>query len=334
MPICTLQNRGFIEISGQDRKSFLQGLLTNDINKTEHCGLIYSAMLNPVGRFLYDFFIFEKDEKIILECFLPRRDEILRKLNFYKLRAKIEINKNEEFSVFQLFDVQKNEAEKQFSEIFSKEELFIFADSRHQKLGQRIYFYGAIPDFFQKIEQTNLESFFEKEDEVYYHAQRIASKVAEGFYDLTSGEDFILHFGFDDLGAVDYQKGCYVGQETTARMHYRGEIHKKIYHFCIKEFSENLKAHLQNFKNHAKIVENRGLLAESQFEKNLSNHQLHLVKNCEIFHNQKQCGIILSSVLDEQKLSGLALIKSQNQEEFAEMASSLTLFSSPIKIKN
>ena len=95
-----LQDRTIIEIAGDDRKNFLQGLITNDINKASSTNLIYSAMLNASGRFLYDFFIFENDNKIIIDCLKSRRDEIVMKLGFYKLRAKIQIKKNDELKVF------------------------------------------------------------------------------------------------------------------------------------------------------------------------------------------------------------------------------------------
>ena len=120
-----LIDRSIIEISGLDSKEFLQGLITNDINKISDKSLIYSCMLNAQGRFLYDFFIFSKDEKIFIDCYLPRRDEIVKKLNFYKLRSKVEIKINDEIGVF-----------------FSKEngEGLSFEDPRNVKMGYRSYF--------------------------------------------------------------------------------------------------------------------------------------------------------------------------------------------------
>ncbi|MDX2082922.1 MAG: hypothetical protein SFV53_02920, partial [Rickettsiales bacterium] len=124
-----LTNRSIIEVSGIDCKSFLQGLITNDINKASKENLIYAAMLNAAGRFLYDFFIFandekldeKPDEKLYLDCALSRRDEIIQKLNFYKLRAQVLIKKNDEIKIFHNFSQSG------------------FVDPRHQNLGFRFY---------------------------------------------------------------------------------------------------------------------------------------------------------------------------------------------------
>ena len=88
-----LTNRAIIEIGGADRKKFLQGLITNNVEKASVSNLIYAAMLSATGRFLYDFFIFDDGENLILDCFAERRDEIFQKLNFYKLRSQVVIKK-------------------------------------------------------------------------------------------------------------------------------------------------------------------------------------------------------------------------------------------------
>jgi len=121
-----LENRAILEISGHDRKKFLQGLITNDVNKATEKNLIYTAMLNAQGRFLYEFFIFELAEKLILDCDSNRRDEIFKKLNFYKLRSKVEITKNDELAVFW------NLKNKDFQDLQ-------FVDPRNPEMGFRIY---------------------------------------------------------------------------------------------------------------------------------------------------------------------------------------------------
>ena len=246
-----LETRAILEISGLDRKKFLQGLITNDVNKTSQEHLIFSAMLNSQGRFLYDFFIFEDGEKLVVDCPALRRDEILQKLNFYKLRALVEIRKNDEILVTQSF------------------ENIGFADPRCKALGNRFY--------LKKSEEKN----FTFQDSSKYHFTRISNKIADGELDLSYEKSFILEFGFDDLNAIDYQKGCYVGQELTARTHYRGEIRKKLFHIKINDITA------QN------------------------------LKDCEITCEGKTAGIILSSTIHEKALHALALIKI-SEEEFAE----------------
>ncbi len=236
-----LSKRAIIEISGEDRQKFLQGLITNDIYKVSPNLLIYSAMLNAQGRFLYDFFIFEKDQILYLDCNLLKRDEIIQKLSLYKLRSKVTIKKNDNLKIF--YNQSKQG----------------FPDPRHNDLGYR--FYSEI-----SVASSDLEG------EKQYDLKRISLKIAEGESDLTSDKSFILEFGFDNLNAIDYQKGCYVGQELTARTHYRGEIRKKLIHVKI----ESLQT---------------------------------VDKNSEIACEGKSAGIILSSVFHENELHALALVK-------------------------
>lgn len=230
-----LIDRTIIEISGTERRKFLQGLITNNVEKASATNLIYSAMLSAPGRFLYDFFIFEIGETLILDCFAPRCDEIITKLNFYKLRSQVTIKKNEELKVF------------------SNQESNGFIDPRNPKLGHRLY---------SNHQQPTAND---------YHFLRISLKIPESEHDLTYDKSFILEFNFDELNAIDYNKGCYVGQELTARTHYRGEVRKKIFHIKLL----------------AKIAE----------------------KNSEIHCEGKYVGIILSSVFHENELHALALIK-------------------------
>jgi hypothetical protein len=258
--IIPLPDRCFIEISGDDRKKFLQGLITNDINLASENNLIYSAMLNAQGRFLYDFFIFENNAKLYLDCHQARCNEIIKKLNFYKLRSKVEVKKNTELFVAQSFEGLS---------IATSEDYFIFVDPRHNLLGQRFY--------YSKIVAEN----FSIEEEAFYHFIRISNKIAEGEYDLTCEKSFILEFGFNEITAINYQKGCYVGQELTARTHYRGEIRKKI--FYIKISTKN-------------TMEN-------------------VIKNSGIYLEEREVGIILSSVFYNNELHALALIRIPEDQE-------------------
>ena len=242
-----LDDRAIIEIAGEDRKKFLQGLITNDVNKASATNLIYSAMLNAPGRFLYDFFIFEIGETLFLDCFAARRDEIFQKLTFYKLRSQVTLKKNDDLTILQSFSSGQ------------------FADPRHLELGFRSYS-SATSDISENS----------------YHSKRIALKIPESEHDLTYEKSFILEFDFDNLNAIDYQKGCYVGQELTARTHYTGQIRKKLFHIKI-------------------------------------NTTITPEKNSEITCDAKPAGLILSSIFFESELHALALIKlpdSQNFDDF------------------
>lgn len=249
------KNRSLLEISGSEAKKFLQGLVSNDVFKASASNLIYAAMLNAQGRFLYDFFIFEKDEKLMLDCSAAKRDEILKKLNFYKLRTPIEIKKNDELLVAQSFSNHG------------------FRDPRSDKLGHR--FYASQNELIAS--DANLMS------EDAYNFLRIENKIPEGESDLTSEKSLVLEFNFDHLNAISYEKGCYIGQELTARTHYKGEIRKKLFH--------------------VKIL----------------NRQTLPQKGEEISCEGKTLGIILSSVFHHDQIHALALIKLQESSELLEI---------------
>ncbi len=255
-----LKDRAIIEISGEDRKKFLQGLITNDINKANDKNLVYAAMLNSSGRFLYDFFICEIAEKLIIDCLEIRRDEILQKFKLYKLRSKVEIRKNDEIRVFQDFSAGQ------------------FQDPRHLELGFRSYL---------SEEEASAENT--------YHVKRIFLKIPESEHDLTYEKSLILEFGFDNFNAIDYQKGCYVGQELTSRTHYLGQIRKKIFHVKI---------------NVDKAPE----------------------KNSEITCEGKPVGLILSSVFFESECHALSLIRISEEENSAEILQNLELNSHKIVV--
>ncbi len=240
-----LPQRAIIEIAGEDRQKFLQGLVTNDVFKVGHDKLIYCAMLSAQGRFLYDFFLFEKDKILYVDCHAAKRDEIVQKLSLYKLRSKVVITKNDAMKVFYSQGAQG------------------FVDPRNADLGYR---------FYSSTTSANVENSAENSLEKIYDFKRISLKIAEGESDLTSDKSFILEFGFDNLNAIDYQKGCYVGQELTARTHYRGEIRKKLIHVKVEALQT-------------------------------------VDKNSEIACEGKSAGIILSSVFHKNELHALALIK-------------------------
>lgn len=236
-----LEDRSIITLQGADTHKLLQGLITNDIN---HCknNLIYAAMLNNKGRFLYDFLIFEHDNSIFLDCHHEKAAEIIKKLNFYKLRSDVQITLNQELKVFSSHQESNDK--------------LCFIDPRNLQLGYRIY---------KKYENEDNASEL-------YHQKRIELKIPDGEYDLTYEKSLILEFDFDNLGATNYQKGCYVGQELTARTHHTGQIRKKL---CFIKI------------NDAVILE----------------------KNTKISCENNNCGLILSSFVKDNYFYALALIK-------------------------
>jgi folate-binding protein YgfZ len=192
-----LSNRGVLKIVGKDAESFLQGLITNDVRKASKDSLLYSMMLNPQGRFLYDFFILKIDDGFLLDCPKNYLQEIIKKLKMYKLRSEVEILETA-YSVL-ISDVLQDG---------------FFIDPRSSNMGWR-----TISD---SVVDSNVRD---------YEITRIKNLVPDAEKDFIYNKSFPLEYGANNLNAIDYKKGCYVGQEVTARTNYRGVVRKKLFSF-------------------------------------------------------------------------------------------------------
>ncbi|MFI4984030.1 MAG: YgfZ/GcvT domain-containing protein [Rickettsiales bacterium] len=243
-----LKNRAVIEVSGDDRVSFLQGLLTNDMSKLKTGVFTYALMLSPQGRFLYDFFVLTTPDKILLDA--PQIDlaEILKKFRIYKLRAKVEL------AISPLFV---------YAQLSAGQSPFL-PDPRASSMG-----YRAI-----------LELATATEDFSVYEEQRIKNLIPDAEQDFIKDKSFPLEYGMDKLGAIDFEKGCYVGQEVTTRTHHRGVVRKGLYRYQGAEFPKGTEItadgnkigiilgsgicllnheELQTAKNHAIMVSNESI---------------------------------------------------------------------------
>lgn len=195
-----LPDRGVLQLSGPDTETFLQGLLTNDIRKLTTEQPLYAAILTPQGKLLYDIFAYTHEDGVLLEYYLPLKEELLKKLRMYRLRAKVDIVEKPEMKVIAAWGGA----------------LSATRDPRHPEMGYR-YAATSLPEGFS---QASLEE---------YHYRRIGFTIPEMPVDLVSGESFPLPSNMEAIHAIDYQKGCYVGQEVTARSKYRGNIRKAIF---------------------------------------------------------------------------------------------------------
>lgn len=200
-----LTERSITRISGEDRFKFLQGLLSNDVNKLTPNEGIYACMLTPQGKYFADFFLYLDGESILLDIPAIRQEDILKKLNIYKLRSAVTIAPCSEYQVVSFL-----------SELKAPE---VFIDPRSKNLGMRGF-----------IHESNLAELTKdmQNDQDAYDLARINNFIAEGEKDLIFEKSFLLEYGLDQLNAIDYNKGCYVGQELVARTHHRGVIRKQI----------------------------------------------------------------------------------------------------------
>lgn len=182
--------RQVIEISGADRVTFLQGLVSNDLRRLG-AGPLYAALLTPQGKYLADFILLERGETVLLDVEASLAEPLLKRLSMYKLRA----------------DVQIAPSALQVSRGTGPAPEGAVQDPRHPALGWRLY--GAEA----------------REDGTDWAALRVAHCIPETGVELTP-ETYILEAGFERLQGVDFRKGCYVGQEVTARMKHKTELRK------------------------------------------------------------------------------------------------------------
>ena len=211
-------NSQFLSIEGEDSNEFLQNLITNDINKCSEDNIIYSCLLSPQGKFLSDFFILKKDEKYLIETHSFFYEKLLKKLNLYKLRSKVHINEVNNLHSYSVFgDIQKDQ------------DTFIFnSDPRNKNIGLKLIHLKKNPEILDSLNEINEEK---------YHQILIQNTVPLSHYDLEENKSLLLENNFENLNSISWDKGCYVGQEITARMKYRALLKKKIYSLEIKEGS-------------------------------------------------------------------------------------------------
>lgn len=221
-----LPHRTAIRISGSDRATFLQGLISNNIEKASDTQAIYALMLTPQGKFLYDFFIVTQDESHLLDIPAAHKDTILKKLKMYKLRSDViieDLSDTHECSALLGENVWAEIEEKTAGLIHGFCKGVAYSDPRSTKLFAR--------SFIEK--ENHYQSFeakeFSKGNIEDYERLRITAAIPSADEDMISEKSFPLDFGFDKLGAIDFNKGCYVGQEVTARMHHRSDLKKALY---------------------------------------------------------------------------------------------------------
>ncbi|RMF11014.1 MAG: folate-binding protein [Alphaproteobacteria bacterium] len=203
MPSAILTSRGVVAVTGPERKGFLQGLVTNDVTRLGPGQPLYAAMLTPQGKYLFDFLMVEDGETIYLDAEKARAADLVRRLMMYRLRARVEIS--DESGKWTVVAGWGDAVD------FSGGCL-VFDDPRHPDLGMRALCPVAV----------------DAGPEEDYDRHRLALGIPEGARDFEPEKLLILEGNLAELNGVSFTKGCYVGQELTARMHYRGKVRKRL----------------------------------------------------------------------------------------------------------
>jgi folate-binding protein YgfZ len=212
-----LPHRGVLAVSGPDRVDFLQGLISNDSAKVAPGRAIWAALLTPQGRFLNDMFVADGgNDTLLLETERERAPALARKLSLYKLRSKVSVeDRSAALEVAAVFGPGAEAAT-------SLSDAVAFPDPRLAALGVRVIApAGAVAGLL------TARGFSPAPFEAY-DALRLELGVPDGSRDLLVEKALLLENGFDELNGVDWQKGCYMGQELTARTKYRALIRKRL----------------------------------------------------------------------------------------------------------
>jgi folate-binding protein YgfZ len=220
-----LEDRGILAVSGPDRRSFLQGLVSNDVEKVAADAAVYAALLTAQGKYLHDFIMIEHGEAIWLDAEAARLADLKRRLSLYRLRAKVAIDERPELAVAAVFGDGALDAlglPREPGAARTEVDGPVMVDPRLVELGAR----AILPH--DQIRSELAGRGLGEADFAAYDRHRLALGVPDGSRDLVLEKSILLESGFEELHGVDWQKGCYIGQELTARTKYRGLIKKRL----------------------------------------------------------------------------------------------------------
>ena len=217
IPSCIDLERDVISLTGNETKDFLQSLITNDINEVSYNRSIYTCFLNPQGKYNFDFFISLIEDKYLIDLSKTQTQEMIKKLKLYKLRKKIDIELESLYKVISMNGGVEIQQQLGYTEKYLLGIKYI--DPRSSTMGYR----AIISE--EDINNTKAEL----EPIENYNIARINAMIPEGNEDMIFDKSFPLEFGLDRFNAISFTKGCYIGQEVTSRMKYRGVIRKRIY---------------------------------------------------------------------------------------------------------
>ena len=287
--IILLEDRGLILISGKDAKNFLQNIITNDIEKVSSSASIFSALFTPQGKYLFEFFLIQSKKGYLLDCDNQFTNEIINYLLKYKLRSKIEITDLSEDYVIgiinseKFLDIQKSENKTGDTIEFRDGPLFL--DPRNKSLGARIV--STLEKLHLTIKKLNLKII--KPDTYFAKAHSLGIPI-KGIQNLKD-QLFGLEANFEELNAIDFKKGCYIGQENTARMKLKEKLRRRLLPIYS---SEKLNVGEELFYNKVKVGK---ILIDQPYPFGLIkvvDPNIKEFENTELLANTKKCKILKS----------------------------------------
>ncbi len=224
--VIILEDRGFIEVKGVEAKDFLQNIVTNDIEKVTDQLTVFSSILTPQGKYLFDFFVLKLKDSYLLECEKKSTDKIIKLLNYYKLRSKVDFADLTEKYVALVISLEKfkeiNNSDFSIGKTTSYRNDPVYIDPRNSNLGAKLI--SKLENMHLTIKKLNLTI----SDKKKYYNKSFELGIPQIDLDKLREKVFGIENNLDELNGIDFKKGCYVGQENTSRIKLRNKLRRRI----------------------------------------------------------------------------------------------------------
>jgi len=224
--VITLEDRGFIQVTGLEAKDFLQNIVTNDIEKVSSNSTVFSSILTPQGKYLFEFFVLKFKDSYLLECEKKSSTEIIKLLNFYKLRSKVDFIDLSEKYVAAVISLEKfkemNGSNLSKGSTTNYQDDPVYIDPRNDKLGAKII--SKLENIHLTIKKLNLKI----SDKKNYYNKSFELGIPQIDLNKLKDKIFGIENNLDELNGIDFKKGCYIGQENTSRIKLRNKLRRRI----------------------------------------------------------------------------------------------------------
>ena len=270
-----LEDRGLLYINGEDSKEFLQNIITNDIDNVIENSSCFAALLSPQGKYLYDFLIVKHKLGFLLDCEKKIIEDLFKQLNLYKLRSKVEIiNLSNEFVVANLskekfLELENSENKPGFTIKFREDPILL--DPRLSDLGARLII--NLEKLYLSLKKLELNIVDADEYYNFSHELGIPQIDTKNLQNKIFG----IECNFEELNGIDFKKGCYIGQENTARIKLKEKLNKRLFAVKVLEGEINKDEITSNNKIVGKIlIKNKNPFALIKLENNNFDFETNL----------------------------------------------------------
>ena len=224
--VIILEDRGFIHAKGDEVKDFLQNIVTNDIEKATHNSTVFSSILTPQGKYLFEFFILKLKEDYLIECEKKSTSEVIKLLNFYKLRSKVDLIDVSEKYVAAVISLEKfqqiHKSDLSKGKTINYRDDPVYIDPRNEKLGAKII--SKLENIHLTIKKLDLNIVDKKK----YYTKSFDLGIPQINLNKLKDKIFGIENNLDELNGIDFKKGCYIGQENTSRIKLRNKLRRRI----------------------------------------------------------------------------------------------------------